>query len=191
MSTLALTLHEPTARRVRAVWDALEERAGLRGIRKVPFPHVTLFGCEGIAHADLEPMVEEVTLAAPPLQLRTVGFGLFLRPEPVCYAPIIRSPQLAELHLRLWNRAGTLGGRLFGLYAPNRWVPHLSLAQGDLSRDRLVKVVEFLVDQDLELEFEVRNLTIFDWVGPRYEPRERFPLLGQAEAEVAEARAER
>lgn len=186
MSTLALTLHEPTARRVREAWDALEERTGLRGIRKVPFPHVTLFGCEGISHADLEPMVEEVTLATPPLQLRTVGFGLFLRPQPVCYAPIIRSPQLADLHLRLWNRAGVLGGRLFGLYAPNRWVPHLSLAQGDLAQGQLAAVVEVLAALDLELEFEVRNLTIYDWVGPRYEPRERFPLLGLAEPMVGE-----
>jgi 2'-5' RNA ligase len=126
--------------------------------------------------------VEEVTLKAAPLQLRTVGLGLFLRPQPVFYAPIIRTPQLSELHLKLWNQAGTMGGRLFGLYAPNRWVPHLSLAQGDLDSDGLVKVFESLAALDLELVFEVRNLTIYDWVGPRYEPRERYPLLGNAAA---------
>ncbi len=179
MSTLALTLHEPTACRVREVWDVLEAGVGVKGIRKVPFPHVTLFGCEGIAHSALEPMVEEITVKVPPLQLRTVGVGLFLRPQPVFYAPIIRNPQLAELHLSLWNRAGSLGGRLFGLYAPNRWVPHLTLAQGDLAAEDLAKVFQALVTLDLELEFEVRNLTIYDWIGPRYEPRERYPLLGQ------------
>lgn len=179
MSTIALTLHEPTARRVREAWDALEAGLGVKGIRKVPFPHVTLFGCEGIAHSALEPMVEELTARTSPLQLRTVGLGLFLRPQPVFYAPIIRTPQLADLHLRLWNRAGTLGGRLFGLYAPNRWVPHLTLAQGDLEPEDLSKVFSALVALDLELEFEVRNITIYDWIGPRYEPRERYPLLGQ------------
>ena len=179
MSTIALTLHEPTARRVREVWDVLEAGLGVRGIRKVPFPHVTLFGCEGIAHSALEPMVEELTARTAPLQLRTVGLGLFLRPQPVFYAPIIRTPQLADLHLRLWNLAGTLGGRLFGLYAPNRWVPHMTLAQGDLDSGDLGRVFAALVSLDLELEFEVRNITIYDWIGPRYEPRERYPLLGQ------------
>jgi 2'-5' RNA ligase len=179
MSTIALTLHEPTARRVRDVWDVLEAGVGVKGIRKVPFPHMTLFGCEGIAHSALEPMVEEVTAKTPPLQLRTVGLGLFLRPQPVFYAPIIRSPQLADLHQRLWNEAGTLGGRLFGLYAPNRWVPHMTLAQGDLQPDDLARVFSALVSLDLELEFEVRNITIYDWIGPRYEPRDRYPLLGQ------------
>ncbi len=178
MSTLALSLHEPTARRVREVWDALEAGAGLRGIRKIPFPHVTLIGCEGIAHAQLEPLVEEVAAVTPPLRLRTVGFGLFLRPQPVFYAPIIRNPQLAELHGELWARVGGLGGRLYGLYGPDRWLPHLTLAQGDLDQADLARVLEALVALDLELDFEVRNLTIYDWVGPRYEPRERFPLLG-------------
>lgn len=180
MSTLALTLHEPTARRVRDVWDLLEATLGLRGVRKVPFPHVTLFGCDGIAHADLEPMVEELTAVTPPMLLRTVGLGLFLRPQPVFHAPIIRTPQLADLHHRLWTRAGTLGGHLYGLYAPDRWVPHLTLAQGDLEPRNLQQVFQALVALDLELTFEVRNLTIYDWVGPRYEPRERYPLLGHA-----------
>ncbi len=65
-------------------------------------------------------------------------------------------------------------------------MPHLSLAQGDLARGQLAAVVEVLAALDLELEFEVRNLTIYDWVGPRYEPRERFPLLGLAEPMVGE-----
>jgi hypothetical protein len=35
------------------------------------------------------------------------------------------------------------------------------------------------METTLELVFEVRNLTLFDWLGPRYEPCDRFPLMGR------------
>jgi len=180
MSTLALILHEPAARKVRGWWDLLEAELGIRGVRKVPFPHVTLFGCEGIAHPLIQEVLDDFCFHTAPLELRSIGVGVFTRPMPVIYTPVIRCQLLSELHEALWKRIGGLGGNLFRLYSPEQWIPHLTLAQFDLTRENQMKALNLLLEQDLELVFEVRNLTIFDWIGPKYEPRERYQLRGQA-----------
>lgn len=180
MSTLALILHEPAARKVREWWDLLEAELGIRGVRKVPFPHVTLFGFEGIEHPRIQEVLDDFCFNTPPLELRSIGLGLFTRPMPVIYAPIIRSQALSELHETLWTLVGNMGGSLFQLYSPKQWIPHMTLAQFDLTRENQLEALSLLMGLDLELVFEVRNLTLFDWIGPKYEPRERYQLRGQA-----------
>lgn len=181
MSILALQLHEPAAGKVRRWWDALEQEVGISGVRRVPFPHVTLFGFEGLDYPGIRGVLEEVSGATIPLSLRSLGLGMFLHPLPVIYSPVIRSLELTELHRVLWDRIRGMGGETFGLYAPERWIPHVTLAQFDLTRDNLMPACRTLADLDLDLPFEARNLSLFNWIGPRYEPQERYPLLGSSQ----------
>jgi 2'-5' RNA ligase len=180
VSILALQLHEPAAGKVRQWWDLLEREVGLAGVRRVPFPHLTLFGCEGIDYPRIQKTLEDFSGNTPPLMLHSVGLGMFLKPMPVIYTPVIRSPELTELHRTLWEAVSSLGGHMYGLYSPERWIPHMTLAQFDLTRDNHLPALKVLMELDLQLEFQVGNLTLFDWIGPRYEPQERYPLLGDS-----------
>jgi 2'-5' RNA ligase len=180
VSILALQLHEPAAGKVRQWWDCLEREVGIAGVRRVPFPHLTLFGFDGIDYPRIQKTLEDFSGSTATLRLHSVGLGMFLKPMPVIYAPVIRSPELTELHQGLWEVVSGLGGHLYGLYAPERWIPHLTLAQFDLNRDNCAPALRLLMELDLELEFQVRNLTLFNWIGPRYEPQERYPLLGDS-----------
>jgi 2'-5' RNA ligase len=178
VSILALQLHEPAAGKVRHWWDILEREVGISGVRRVPFPHLTLFGFEGIEYPRIQKILEDFSGVTAPLTSHSVGLGMFLKPMPIIYAPVIRNPELTDLHRRLWEAVHGLGGRMYGLYSPDRWIPHLTLAQFDLTRDNHFPALKVLMELDLELTFEVRNLTLFNWIGPRYEPQERYPLLG-------------
>lgn len=178
MTTLAMILHEPEAGKIRSTWDLLEQALGWRGVRIIPFPHVTLFGCEGVEHPALQAVLARICGELGPLRIETVGLGVFTHPRPVLYLPVVRTPALSALHARLWEDVGGLGGRRFELYAPERWVPHLTLAQDDLGWEGLPRALDLVRGMALEGAFEVRNLTLLDWIGPRYEPRERYPLLG-------------
>lgn len=180
MSILALQLHEPAAGTVRRWWDILEREVGIAGVRKVPYPHVTLFGFEGIEYPRLQRILEDFSSTMKPLTLRSVGLGMFLKPVPVIYTPVIRDPELTFQHRNLWNTVSSLGGHMYGLYSPELWIPHMTMAQFDLTRDKHLQALRVLMELDLELVFEVRNLTLFNWIGPRYEPQERYPLLGDA-----------
>jgi 2'-5' RNA ligase len=180
VSVLALQLQDPAAGKVRQWWDLLEREVGIAGVRRVPFPHLTLLGFDGIEYPQLQKTLEDFSGSTLPLTLQTVGLGMFLKPMPVIYTPVIRNPELTELHRSLWETISGLGGQMYGLYAPERWLPHMTLAQFDLTRDNHMQALQVLMDLDLQLEFEVRNLTLFNWIGPRYEPQERYPLLGDS-----------
>jgi 2'-5' RNA ligase len=180
VSILALQLQDPAAGMVRQWWDILERELGISGVRRVPFPHLTLFGFDGLEYPTIQKTMEDFSGSTVPLTLHSVGLGMFLKPMPVIYTPVIRNPALSDLHRHLWDIVSGLGGNMYGLYAPDRWIPHMTLAQFDLTRDNHLPVLERLMELDLQLEFEVRNLTLFNWIGPRYEPQERYPLLGDS-----------
>ncbi len=180
VSILALQLHEPAAGKVRQWWDALEKELGIVGVRRVPFPHITLFGFDGIEYPTLQKTLEDFSGTTSPMTFFAVGLGMFLKPMPVIYMPVIRTPELSALHQELWDTVSAHGGSMYGLYSPERWIPHMTLAQFDLTRENHAPALELLMELDLQLEFEVRNLTLFNWIGPRYEPQERYPLLGDS-----------
>lgn len=79
MPTLAFLLHEPAAGKVRQWWARLETSLNLRGIRRIPFPHVTLLGFERVPFPWVQDLLARQAERWPPLRVRTVGLGLFLR----------------------------------------------------------------------------------------------------------------
>lgn len=178
MTVVALTLREPQALQVRGAWGCLEERLGLWGAQRSLFPHITLLGCEGVEGPRLQAILEDFSQSTAPFVLRTAGLGLFLKPKPILHAPVIRTPHFSDLHRRLWTSATALGGQLFDLYSPERWLPHLTLAMGDLTHSNLLEAIGILAELEAELTIEATNLTIFEWIGPCWEPRERYPLVG-------------
>ncbi|BDU73080.1 2'-5' RNA ligase family protein [Mesoterricola silvestris] len=182
MSTIALVLHDPAASRVREVWSLLETEFGLAGVHKVPFPHLTLMAFEGLTHYEVKSLLERVSQSLPPFMLETSGIGLFGAPARILFAPVVKTPVLSELHQGVCAEVAKLGGRIPPLYVPERWVPHITLAQGDPVRGTYGQAVDLVLQQNLHLAFEVRNLTLFDWIGPRYEPCDRFPLTGRLAA---------
>lgn len=178
MSTLALQIPEPAAAKVRGWWNTLEAALGLRGVKRVPFPHLTLFGFEGIDHPRVQRILESACEVHGPVEVRGVGLGLFLTPAPVVYLPVIRTPQLDALHRALWEALGHLGGHRFRLYGPDHWIPHMTLAQFDLGPQQALDAIGLLREQEPDLACACSHLTLFDWIGPLYEPRERYRLQG-------------
>jgi 2'-5' RNA ligase len=180
MSTISLVLNDPAATRVREIWAGLEEHFGLTGVRKVPFPHLTLLGFEGLSHSEVKDLLERVSQGTAPFALETNGLALFADPAPILFAPVVRTPVLHRLHNALYRNLKDLGGQVPNLFEPDHWVPHITLAQGEGSKGSYGQAVDYLLARDLHIVFEVRNLTLFDWIGPRYEPCDRFPLMGRA-----------
>ena len=174
-----MLLHEPAAAKVRGWWDLLDQELGLQGLRKVPFPHVTLLGYTGLELGHIRRDLEGCAQRFGPLSIKASGLGLFFQPLPVVYLPVVRTQALTDFHKEMWETVENLGGELSPFHSPDNWTPHLTLAQFDLTPERQLDAVQVLSKVDLELEFEVRNLTLFEWIGPRFEPLDRYPLLGE------------
>lgn len=178
MPVLATSLDEPAATYVRGLWDRLERQMGLKGVRKVPFPHITWLGCEMLDTPRLIESLGELGLHQAPVAARTVSLGLFLQPLPVIHLAILRSPTVEAMHRQLWNLVEPCAAEMHGLYRSELWVPHVTLAQGDLTAEQVPEAMALLGDIEFPIDLTFKNLTLFQWIGPRFEPIERFPLTG-------------
>lgn len=179
MPVLATSLDEPVASKVRAVWERLARELGVAGVQRVPFPHLTWLGCEMMDTPKLVHRLEEISGVLAPIPCRSASLGLFLKPAPVLHLAVVRTPEVDFVHGRLWELTEGCATEMHGLYRPDLWVPHVTLAQGDLRPDLVPRALELLLDLDFPFEFTLRNLTLFHWIGPRFEPIERFPLRGR------------
>ena len=101
----------------------------------------------------------EVVRSQAPITVRPSGLTVFTEPKPVVCASIVRSPALSELHRAIWDAADGHSSGAVERFAPERWAPHVTLAQGELDRSDLSAVVEALSEVDFEQAFVVDTLT--------------------------------
>ena len=129
---------------VREVWAGLEREFGLCSIYSAPFPHFSYHGANDFDDERVRSLLERVAAQGQPFHIRTAGLGIFPGPKPILYIPVVRSPQLVHYHCTLFGDLSDLAKKPNPLYHPERWLPHITLAHGDLTPELLPEVVSFL-----------------------------------------------
>jgi 2'-5' RNA ligase len=179
MAASASLLDDVHADRVREVWGSLQEDHGLSGVSVSPVPHLSYQCARDFDIALLNEIVEKVAAKARPLKVRTAGLGIFPGPSPVIYIPVVRSPELTRLQLALWSAGAVACEKPLAEYHPAAWIPHITIAQGDVTVENLGPVIHTLNGVDLMWELEVDNLAIVRGRGDK--PQEvvgRHPFTG-------------
>lgn len=160
MAASASLLDDAHSEKVSALWDRLERDFGLKKVRISPAPHFSYQAARDFDLDALADVVSKVAEKARPLRIRTAGIGVFNGPAPVVYIPIVRSPELTRLQLALWSAGAVATEHPSSEYHPASWIPHITLAQADVTPDALPGVVASLNEVDLSWDFEVDNLAI-------------------------------
>jgi 2'-5' RNA ligase len=164
MHGLVSLLPQPFYGMVEQIWDGLEERFGLSGIRVTPLPHFSWNIGEDYPPEALEPAMREVAEIISPLSIRTGGLGIFTGPSPVIFIPVVKSPQLVNAHKIIWDRFQNVAQGLSPYYSPENWLPHISLAYQDVTSANIGPVMEALAFQYYHWEMTIDNITFI------YEP---------------------
>ena len=151
-------LDEQHAARVEGLWAGLEREFGLRGIFSAPFPHFSYHVAERYDSALLEPLLDGVAAGMSAFTVRTDGLGVFPRPVPVIFLPVVRSPALCRFHDELWPQVSATCAGNVEYYHPERWIPHITLAYGDIPGGQLGDILRFLGTHDLDWEIPVDNV---------------------------------
>ncbi len=74
-------------------------------------------------------------------------------------------------------------GAVARYYEPELWVPHVTLAHGDIDADRLAEIVRSLAARGFHWELEVNNLSMIYDTGGEQGLRFRFNFGGAAGGE--------
>lgn len=179
LAAVASLLPDEASGRVKELWDELERELGLRGATISPFPHFSYQVALDYDLEVLEQVVASVARGARALRVQTAGLGVFT--GPTLHLPIVRSPELARFHVAVWSAASVAAEKLDQHYHPASWVPHVSLAFGDTTPEKVAAAVALLAERDLAWDLELDNLAIVKGAGNK--PQElvgRYELGGVA-----------
>ena len=171
---------------VEGIWRELERDFGVRGVYATPFPHFSYQVAESYPAERTEAVLRETALQCRPFKIRTAGLGVFNATHPVLYVAIVRGPELSALHEQLWSRLSPVGEGVSRYYAPDEWVPHITLAQSNIDYDQLCSVVRSLGSRNFHWDVTVDNLSLIYDTGEQQGMRCRYNFGGAAHVTAEE-----
>ncbi len=176
MHGLVSLLDDKHFRLVEEIWDELEKDFGVRNLYVTPFPHFSYQVAETYDMELAAGVLSEVARSTAPFKVRTTGLGIFNITHPVLYVPVVRSPELSDLHETLWREVTRTATGATEYYRPEMWMPHITLAHGDIDIDRLTVAVRGLSGRNFHWEISIDNLSVIFDTGTEQGLRHRFNL---------------
>ena len=147
MNGIVALLESDFYERVEQLWAELSRRFGLQGIYQTPYPHFSY-------HVSTKYDVERVTAVLQQLAgetavftITTSGLGIFTGAKPVLYVPVVRTAVLSQLHERVWTAVQPASRGTQFYYSPDNWLPHITLAQHDLTPENLPAVTQWVTPE--------------------------------------------
>jgi len=146
--------------RVEELWDDLRRDFGVRGIHAKRFPHFSYHVAEEYDLARAQAAIGALALQTRSFSVQTSGIGIFTRKLPVIYLPVVRGPELAAAHARIAEAAAPITMAPNEYYANDVWIPHVTIAEGDVDILVLPEIVRRFGERDFRWEMHVTNFAL-------------------------------
>ncbi|MGD0752290.1 MAG: 2'-5' RNA ligase family protein [Anaerolineales bacterium] len=176
MNGIASLLDKPATSRVETLWQELEARCGLVGVKTTPFPHLTWQVTENYVFPRLEAALHALASQATPFIIHTAGLGLFTGAHPILYITIVKDEQLMRFHSLLWEQMNGIAFHPVLYFSPGHWVPHITLAYNDITPANLDCVMQFMAFQSFDLNIQIDNLILVTQGGDQPPVTVRYPF---------------
>ncbi|HEX8035238.1 MAG TPA: 2'-5' RNA ligase family protein [Ktedonobacterales bacterium] len=166
---------------VADIWDELEQARGIKRLREIiPYPHVTYHGAEEYDFDRLDGALTRLAATSTPFVIQTAGVGIFTGTKPVLYLAVVRNPELTRYHQAVWAALAEahVSVHAVDLYHPDRWVPHITLAQHDVDATTLPEAVRLLGERALAWDLTISNIAVLHPESGRAEVWRRYTLEG-------------
>lgn len=157
---IASLLNPAADKTTHELWQWLEWDCGLKGIRLTPTPHFSWLGAEGYDHPRVPIILERFAAEMRPFRVKTAGLGVFTGPNPVLFLPLVKTREMLDIHEQLWRLITPYANQPNPYYDPHQWIPHITLANRDVTPENLACAVNGLLYQSIEFEILVDHLVL-------------------------------
>lgn len=165
--------------KVEALWDTMAREFAVPRGYSGGIPHITFHLGNHDVDAGADKVVETVARRTPPLVITTAGVGVFGGSPPVLYLAVARTTEVAALAAELSDALGAAGFPSSDPYfAPEKWIPHITIAHRNLTGLDLGPLLAWLVQQPLAWEIALSSLSIARETELSAEILATFPLAG-------------
>ena len=171
MHGIVSLLDEKHYRLVEHLWADLEQSFELKGIKVTPFPHFSWNLASDFNYPDLESVLQRISSSVRPFKVTTTGVGLFTGEKPTIYLPVVKTVELLRYHGLIWDLTASASQGRSPLYCPEQWMPHISLAYDDVTKQNIGPLMEHLAFQSFNWEMTIDNIALI------YEPSGTVGIL--------------
>ncbi len=176
MQAIVSALDDPHREMVENIWGELKAVFGLQGVAGSTRPHFTYHVAAAYDPVAVEGALAVVARETPPFAIRTHGLGVFRGEETVLYLHISPSPELATVHRSVWDAVAAIATEPKLVYAAATWVPHITLAIGDLTAEMLPLALRFLNRREYNWAIPVTNVCLIEDTASASAEWRRFEL---------------
>jgi 2'-5' RNA ligase len=120
--------------------------------------------------------LERLAVELGPIYIETAGLGIFAGPDPVLYLALNKNRDLIYLQTKIWTEMQKHSYGAVDYYEPDRWVPHITLANGGLRPEALHAAVYDLGERNLNWTIRIDNLALMVNCGGTKEILSQFSL---------------
>lgn len=159
MRGVVVLLDDANRSRVQAMAESLQHFGGTPAT--VGLPHVTLHAARGYDLETLKDRVTSLGRSLPPVTISSTGIGVFPGETTYVYLAVVRSPRLTVLQRAAYDEIAHLGEGSEPVWAPARWVPHITLATFDHGKG-VGEAVQSLLGQETAFEFVANEISVFE-----------------------------
>lgn len=160
MQGIVTLLDGEDSERIEAIWDELRRDFGVRGIHARRFPHFSYHVAEQYDLKQVRAKVEDIARIFRPFIARTSGIGVFTRKQPVIYLPVVRTRWLDGLRQEIARSVKGLADAPNEYYAEDIWIPHVTIAEGDVDLLVLPEIVRRFGDRKLRWDMHATNVAV-------------------------------
>jgi len=179
MYAIISELDADSAETVRCLWRRLRDACGLEAIYNLPTPHLTWLVAEDIDIPTAASIITNLAAQKRGLMTYVFGLGIFSGGRPVLYLPMVKTQAMLDLHNQVWDQVQSYAVHPNQYYAPDHWLPHITLAFNDLTKDNLACALESVAFETIEMSVKVDNLIIVaEETDPSSEALYRYRLSG-------------
>jgi 2'-5' RNA ligase len=172
-------LDDPYYSLVVDLWRELELDCGLQGVNLTPLPHISWHIAAEYDFARLGLILQRLADQTRPFTVHTSGLGLFTGESPVIFIPVVKDSGLARFHQEVWESVQPVAVDGSSHYAPGVWVPHITLAHGDVDSPKLGCAIQKLAFRRFNWEIQIDHLAlVYQLSGQVGELRNKFMFSG-------------
>jgi 2'-5' RNA ligase len=160
-------------------WNRVKVISQIEGFALSPMPHISFHVAMDYDLPVVNASLIEITGRFQTFVMRASGVGVFSGIQPVVYFPVVKTRKLLDLHEEIWNglKDATKSANMF--YAPDDWMPHVTMAYQKADAYNICDVIGRLIKEHIEFEFLVDHLAIIYRDREELGQKGTFPFLGQ------------
>jgi len=145
---------------IENLWAEMHQRFGVGNPDILAMPHMSYHTAEKYDEEKLAVILEEVASQERPFTITASGIGIFPAPNPIVYVPVVRTADLTNLHTQLCTQLDPIAQNSNPFFAPDSWIPHITLGNYDITLEKLGPISQWLHQQAINLTITIDNLYV-------------------------------